>query len=113
MFYECGIGVKSDSKLASGYYQRAALMGDQEAQRRFEVVTKQAFSIPENGLIPVFLRKPWPDSSVLVKGAEFAALRDDVGRWWDVPFSKVKEFFKVNANQVDGKFFFVEIVLSG
>ena len=108
VFYECGIGVKSDSKLASGYYQRAALMGDQEAQRRFEVVTKQAFSIPENGLIPVFLRKPWPDSSVLVKGAEFAALRDDVGRWWDVPFSKVKEFFKVNANQVDGKFFFVE-----
>lgn len=110
VFYECGIGVKSDLKLASGYYQRAGLMGDQEAQRRFEVVTKQAFSIPENDLIPIFQRKPWPDSSVLVKGTEFAALRDDVGRWWDVPFSKVKDFFASNANLVDGKFFFVKTV---
>ena len=108
VFYEFGVGVQRDSKLAAGYYQRSAIQGDKEALQRWQRLSDSNVTVPDLNLAPIFDRKPWPDSSVLVKGAEFAALRDDVGRWWDVPFSKVKEFFKVNANQVDGKFFFVE-----
>ena len=108
VFYEFGIGVASDLLLASEFYKRAAIMGDSEAKKRYQHTTGYQFENSDAILLPVFQRKPWPDSSVLVKGTEFAALRDDVGRWWDVPFSKVKDFFASNANQVDGKFFFVD-----
>ena len=107
VFYEFGIGVAKDATAAAGYYQRAAEMGDAEARIRYREIENQDFGIPDAILLPVFKRNPWPDSSVLVKGTEFAALRDDVGRWWDVPFFKVKDFFEENANQVDGKFFFI------
>ena len=65
-------------------------------------------TLPDVKLVPVFDRQPWPNKSVLVKDTEFAALRDDVGRWWDVPFSKVKDFFAANNNEIDGKFFFID-----
>ena len=106
VLYEFGVGVQRDTKLAAGYYQRSAIQGDKEALQRWQRLSDSNVTVPDFNLVPIFDRKPWPDSSVLVTGTEFAALRDDVGRWWDVPFSKVKDFFKVNANQVDGKFFF-------
>ena len=106
VFYEFGIGVQSDKELAAGYYQRAAIQGDNEALQRWQRLSGSEATLPDLKLIPIFDRRPWPDSSVLVSGTEFAALRDDVGRWWDVPFSKIKDFFEANDNQVDGKFFF-------
>lgn len=106
VFYEFGIGVKVDAELAEGYYQRAAIQGDKEALQRWQKLSGSNATLPDIKLVPIFNRRPWLDKSVLVKGAEFAALRDDVGRWWDVPFSKVKDFFEANNNQVDGKFFF-------
>lgn len=108
VFYEFGVGVQRDSKLAAGYYQRSAIQGDKEALQRWQRLSDSNITVPDLNLVPIFDRNPWPDSSVLVKGMEFAALRDDVGRWWDVPFSKVKDFFVSNANLVDGKFFFVK-----
>ena len=106
VFYEFGVCVKADAELAAGYYQRAAIQGDKEALQRWQKLSGSNATVPDLKLMPVFERKPWPDKSVLVKGTEFAALRDDVGRWWDVPFSRVKDFFEANNNQVDGKFFF-------
>jgi TPR repeat protein len=53
VFYEFGIGVICDLKLASAYYQRSGIMGDIEAQERFEKITCRPFSIPENGLLPI------------------------------------------------------------
>ena len=107
VFYEFGVGVKADANLAAGYYQRAAIQGDKEALQRWQKLSGSNATVPDLKLMPVFERKPWPDESVLVKGTEFAALRDDVGRWWDVPFTKAKDFFMANSNQVDGKFFFI------